>query len=146
MRLISFFGATLLVAACGTEPSPNIVGAWALTHTLSGGGVECTVSASLIIDASESSIVGTLSENQASCTQSGQPIEVTLLTRSIAGGLDGRDISFTTQIPEDSGDCAFEAFDGRVSASSMSGVVETRPVFCQGTFVQMSGTWEAERQ
>jgi hypothetical protein len=146
MRLIGFFWTTLVIAGCGTEPSPNIVGTWALTHTLSGGGVECTVSASLIIDASESSVTGTLSETQASCTQSGQPIAVTLLTRSIAGGLEGRDISFATQIPEGSGDCAFEAFDGRVSASSMSGVVETRPVFCQGTFVRMSGTWEAQRQ
>jgi hypothetical protein len=100
----------------------------------------------LVIDATEASVTGTLSENQASCTESGQPITVTLLTRSIAGGLDGRDITFTTQIPEGSGDCAFEAFDGRVSASSMSGVVETRPVFCQGTFVQMRGTWEAQRQ
>src|SRR3954468_2467665 len=129
MRRIAFLCTTLVIAACGTEPSPNVVGTWALTHTLSGGGIECTVSGSLIIDASESSVAGTLSENQASCTQSGQPIGVTLLTRSTAGGLHGRGLSFTPQVPEGAGDCAFEAFDGRVSGSSMSGVVETRPVF-----------------
>jgi hypothetical protein len=146
MRPIGFLCATLLIAACGTEPSPNIVGAWALTSSTSGGTFACTVSASLVIEASEASVTGTLMQNQASCTDAGQPIPIVTQTRSIVGELDGRDITFTTQIPRDSGDCAYSVFDGRATAEDMSGVVETRPVFCQGTFVQMRGTWEAQRQ
>jgi hypothetical protein len=134
--------ATLLGGACGTEPSPNIVGTWSLTSSHAGGSFACTIEAALTLVGSGTSVTGSLTEEQVTCTDAGQPIEI--VPRS--GELDGREISFTTQIRRDSGDCAFEVFQGRVTDPTMSGVVETRPVFCQGTFVQMQGTWEAQRR
>jgi hypothetical protein len=138
--------ATLLVGACGTEPSPDIAGTWTLTRSLAGGSRACTTSAALTFAGSGASRTGTLTEEQVSCTDAGQPIDIAPQSYTIVGDLDGRDISFTTQIPRDSGICAFEVFEGRATDATMSGVVETRPVFCQGIFVQLQGTWEAHRR
>jgi hypothetical protein len=131
---------------CGTEPTADIVGTWSLTSSTSGGGIACTAVAILTVEQSGASITGSLAEQQVSCTEAGQTLPVQARTRAIVGEVSGRDISFTTQVPEGGGDCAFDAFDGRVTGGAMSGAVENRAVFCQGTFVQMRGTWQGQRQ
>ena len=136
---------TVLTGACGTEPRPDVTGTWTLTSSRAGGSFACTIVATLTLEESEGSLTGTLAEEQVSCSDNGQPVAVEPTSHTIAGELSGRRISFTTQVPAGSGACAFEAFEGSATDAAMSGSLETRPVFCQGTFVQMQGIWEAAR-
>jgi hypothetical protein len=136
----------LLAGACGTEPNPDVGGTWSLTSTSSGGDFACTVEALLTITSGGANLSGTLVEEQAACTSGGEPTEVVAQTYGIIGRLEGDDISFSTQEREGNSGCAFTVFEGRAADSTMSGRLETRPVFCQGTFVQMRGTWQAQRR
>jgi hypothetical protein len=136
----------LVVWACGTEPNPEVGGTWSLTSSFAGGDFACAVEALLTLTSDGADLTGTLVEEQATCTSAGEPIAVVTESHPIVGELDGDEISFTAQEGEGGGGCAIVVFDGRVDDSTMSGQLETRPVFCQGTFVQMQGTWQAERR
>jgi hypothetical protein len=136
----------LLVGACGTEPNPEVGGTWSLTSSFAGGDVACTVEALLTLTTDAEDLTGTLIEEQATCTSAGESIEVATQSHPIVGELDGDGISFTAQVDEGGGGCAVMVFEGRASASAMSGQLETRSVFCKGTFVRMHGTWQAERR
>jgi hypothetical protein len=137
----------LVVWACGTEPKPEVGGTWSLTSSFAGGDFACTVEALLTLTTDRADLMGTLVEDQATCTSAGEPIEVVTQSHAITGELDGGEVSFRTLVGEGSGDCATMVFEGRASGeSTMSGQLETRSIFCQGTFVQMHGTWQAERR
>jgi hypothetical protein len=135
----------MLAAACGTENSPDVGGIWSMSYDHAGGSFACTVQAHLTLEPDGTSLTGNLTEDQATCTNAGQPVQVQLQSFTVSGDLDGNQISFTAQPPPEGGDCAFEAFEGQVAEGGMSGSVETRPLTCQGTFIQLQGTWEAQR-
>jgi hypothetical protein len=146
-RCFRWAPAVLLVAgACGTEPNPDVGGTWSLTSTSAGGDLVCTVEALLTITSGGANLTGTLVQEQVACTSAGEPSEAVAQSYGIIGTLEGDDISFSTQEREGHGGCAFTVFEGRAADSTMSGRLETRPVFCQGTFVQMRGTWQAQRR
>jgi hypothetical protein len=136
---------SLFLASCGTEPNANLVGAWSLTATYGGGDVTCTVLATLTLEGSGSSLTGTLAEEAGTCSDGGTEFPISPDTFDVIGTVDGRDVGFTPQPPEGQSPCSLFRFEGRVSGDRMSGAVRTIPVFCQGTYVEMNGTWQAER-
>jgi hypothetical protein len=91
------------------------------------------------------SLTGSLAEEQVDCSENGTPLAVTPDTTSVIATLEGQDLSFTPQSPEGEAPCALFNFEGQVSDEEMSGTMRTAPVFCQGTYVEMSGTWQALR-
>jgi hypothetical protein len=138
----SALGALLL--ACGTEPNPDVTGAWSLTASYGGGGFACTVVATLTLQGS-GSLSGTFAEEQVDCTDIGTPIAITPQTTNVIGTVEGRTLIFTPQPPEGEAPCAVLTFRSTVAAERLSGTVQTTPIFCQGTYVEMTGTWEAQR-
>ena len=122
-----------------------MTGAWSLTATYAGGSLSCTVQGQLILDGSGSSLSGSLAEEQAGCTDNGTPIALTPDTLNVIATIAGRTLSFTPQAPEGEAPCAVLNFEGAVSGDQISGTVRTTPVLCQGTYVAMSGTWQAQR-
>jgi hypothetical protein len=136
----------VFAGACSTEPNPEVGGTWSLTSSSAGGDLVCRVEALLTITVAGSNLTGTLVQEEVACTRAVEPSPAIAQTYGIIGKLDGDDISFSTQEQEGGGGCAFTVFEGRAADSSISGQLETRPVFCQGTFVQMRGTWQAQRR
>jgi hypothetical protein len=134
-----------LLAGCGTEPSLDIAGTWSVTASYSGGGSTCTVVATLTVFGTGPSWSGRLAETQAGCASNGVPVTFPPDTANVIGTADGRSLSFTPQPPEGESPCALLNFEGEVGGDQMSGTVRTTPVFCQGTYVQMNGTWDAQR-
>jgi hypothetical protein len=134
-----------LFAGCGTEPSPDLTGAWSISASYQGGALVCTLLGRLTLDASEPSLSGSLAEEQVDCTEAGTPLTIRRDTANLIGTVDGRNLSFTPQPPEGESACALFHFEGRVADDRMSGTVGTTPVFCQGTYVEMNGTWQAQR-
>jgi hypothetical protein len=135
-------GALLL--GCVTEPSP-VRGAWSLTASYGGGDFTCTVLAKLTLDGSGSSYPGTFAEEHVDCTNAGTPLTITPDTLSVFATIQGRTISFTPQSLDGESGCAVLNFEGQVVDDRISGMVRTRPVFCQGTYLEMKGTWQAQR-
>ena len=140
----SIAGLTAGASGCSTEP-PAIAGTWNLTYTLATGSYTCSVDGSLDVEEDGASLTGTLVQEEATCTEAGGPVEVVLQSYTIVGSLDGDTIEFRTERARDDGECAYAVFAGAASASKMSGSVETRITFCQGTPVPLQGTWQAER-
>jgi hypothetical protein len=134
-----------LLAGCGTEPSPDMAGAWSVTANYAGGGLTCMVLGTLTLGSSGPSLSGSLAESEANCTENGAPLTLTPDTANIIGTADGQRLSFTPQPAEGESPCALFNFEGQIAGDRMSGTVRTTPVFCQGTYVQMNGTWQAQR-
>jgi hypothetical protein len=103
------------------------------------------IQATLTLDVTERSVSGSLAEKQAGCTSNGTPITLATDTANVIGTAEGRSFSFTPQPPEGDTSCALLNFQGQVAGDRMSGTVWTTPVFCQGTYVEMSGTWQGQR-
>jgi hypothetical protein len=135
----------VLLGACGMEPSPEILGVWSVTASYAGGGYTCTVLATLSVDVTAPSLSGSFAEREAGCINDGMPLTLTPDTANVIGTAEGRRFSFTPQPAEGESFCALLNFEGSVAGGRMMGTVRTTPVLCQGTYVQMSGTWEAER-
>jgi hypothetical protein len=142
---LATIGFAALLAGCGTEPSPHLAGAWSVTASFAGGGSTCTVLATLTLDDSGPSLSGSFAEHQVTCTTDGPPRAFTPDTTTIIGTADGRGLSFTPQPPEGESSCSLLRFEGEAAEDRMSGTVGTIPVFCQGIYVQMNGSWEAQR-
>src|SRR3954454_23623451 len=150
LQLGRFNGTTTLIlagllAGCGTEPNPEVTGAWSVTANYAGGGLTCSVLATLTLDGNGPSLSGNLAESEATCTENGTPLTLTPDTANIVGTASGGKLTFTTQPSEGESPCALLNFEGQVGNEQMSGTVRTTPVFCQGTYVQMNGTWQAQR-
>ena len=137
--------ATTSLVACGTEPTPEITGSWSLTASYAGGTLSCTLQATLHLDGNGASIPGSLIENAASCTDAGRPIDLVPQSHTLVATLNGRSISLLPQPPPEARGCALFRYEGTLSSETMSGTVATEPDFCQGTYVQMNGSWHAER-
>lgn len=135
----------VLFAGCGTEPGPEVVGAWSVTASYTGGGFACAVLGSLTLDAAEPSLAGSLAEEQVDCTDNGTPLTITPDTANLIGTVEGRKLSFTPQPSQGESPCALLNFEGRIGDDQISGTVRTTPIFCQGTYVEMNGTWQARR-
>jgi len=135
----------VFLAACGTEPSPDLTGTWSFTTTYAGGSFACTILATLTLDGSGSSVPGSLAEEQVGCTDNGSPVTFAPDTSSLTAAVGGGRISFTPEPGEAESPCAVFGYKGSVSADRMSGTVKTTPVFCQGTYTEMNGTWQAQR-
>jgi hypothetical protein len=144
-RTATEFILAVLLAGCGTEPSPQVSGAWSVTANYAGGGLTCMVLATLTLNGSGTSLSGSWAEDQATCTDNGTPLTLTPDTASIIGTVQGGKLSFTPQPAEGESPCALLNFEGQVTGEQISGSVRTTPVFCQGTYVQMNGTWQAQR-
>jgi hypothetical protein len=136
---------TVVLAACGTGPTPDLAGTWSLTTSYGGGGFACTIQATLTLDGSGASVPGNLAQELVDCTDNGSPVAFALDTSSFTAAIGGRRISFTPQPEEAESPCALLGFQGTVSGDRMSGTVRTTPVFCQGIYVEMNGTWQAQR-
>jgi hypothetical protein len=134
----------VLLASCGTEPSPDLGGVWSVTASYAGGTLSCTVLATLALNVSGSSVSGSFAENEANCSENGTPLTITPDTSNVIGTVDGRGLSFTPQPSEGDSPCAVFHFTGQVADDRISGTVQTSPVFCQGTYVEMTGTWQAQ--
>jgi hypothetical protein len=134
-----------LLAGCGTGPTPALGGAWNLTASYGGGGLSCTVLATLMLNGSGSALSGTFAERQADCTFNGTPTTITLDTADVLGTADGSKVSFTPQPGQGESPCALFRYQGQATDERMSGKVQTIPVFCQGTYVELNGTWQADR-
>jgi hypothetical protein len=137
--------AAILVGGCGTEPQPEVSGTWNLTARYGGEGSSCIRSGTLTLAGSGAAVDGTL-EHEAECTEGGTPRVVPPETESVSATVEGRFISFTPLPLNGETGCAVLRFEGRVGDDVMFGTVETIPVFCQGTYTPMQGSWEAERQ
>lgn len=134
------------LAACGTEPTPDLTGIWSFTTSYGGGGFACTILATLTLNGSGVSVPGSLAQEQVDCTDNGSPVTFASLdTSSFTAAIGARRISFTPQPSEAESVCLVFGFQGTVSGDRMSGTVRTTPVFCQGTYVEMNGTWQAQR-
>jgi hypothetical protein len=134
-----------LLASCGTEPNTDVAGAWSVTANYAGGAFACLVAATLTLNGTGSSVSWDFAQTQVNCTDNGIPVTIARDTTQVIGTVDGRKLSFTPQPPEGESPCALLNFEGQVAEDQVSGTVRTTPVFCQGTYVQMSGTWQAQR-
>src|SRR4051812_7751881 len=83
----------LFAIGCGTEPTADVVGTWNLSSSTSGGTFACSSVALLSVKVSGASITGSFTEQQASCTEAGEPVAVVPQTRAIVGEVSGRDVS-----------------------------------------------------
>ena len=138
------FALGALLAGCGTEPNPDLAGAWSVTASYAGGGITCMVLATLTFDGSGSSLSGSFAESQVNCSDNGTPLTITPDTANVIGTANGRTLSFTPQPRQGESPCALLHFDGQVAGDRISGTVRTTPIFCQGTYVEMDGTWQAQ--
>ena len=134
-----------LLTGCGTEPSPDVTGAWSLTTSYAGGDFTCTVLATLTLEGSGLSLSGIFAEEHVDCTNVGSPLTITPDTLSVFARVEGGTITFTPVSPDGGSGCADLNFEGRVHDDRIFGTVRTTPVFCQGTYLEMRGTWEAQR-
>jgi hypothetical protein len=103
------------------------------------------VLATLTLDATEPSLSGSFAEKQGDCTSNGTPLTLVPDTANVIGNAEGRSFSFTPQPAEGESPCALLNFEGEAAGDRIAGTVHTTPVFCQGTYVQMSGTWQGQR-
>jgi hypothetical protein len=143
-RIMSLTLAALL-AGCATEPSPALGGDWSLSASYSGGDLTCMLQATLTLYGSGPSLSGRLAETRVDCTSNGTPLTITPDTVQVVGTADGRRLSFTPQSPEGESHCAVFSYEGQAAEDRMLGTVRTTPVFCQGTYTQLNGTWHAQR-
>jgi hypothetical protein len=104
------------------------------------------VLATLTFVGSRPSWSGTLAEEQVDCTSAGTPLTIAPDTLDVIVTLDGGTINFSPLSREGASGCADFNFEGRVWDDQMFGTVKTTPVFCQGTYVEMRGTWQAQRE
>jgi len=132
-------------ASCGTGPSPDVTGTWSFASTWGGGGFDCTVSGTLTLTPASGSMSGILVEEQVHCVDNGTPITVAPGSKDLLGEVNGRAISFSPQPPEGESPCVHIRYEGRASYNRLSGTVRTTPIFCQGTYEEMTGTWQAQR-
>lgn len=133
-----------MAAACGNEPSPDVTGAWTLITSFAGGNLQCTSQGTLTLENTGAGLSGTFVEEAASCTESGTPISLVLSSYTLSGSVEGSSIDFTLQPQDGQQGCAEFRFQGQTAESHLSGAISTQPVFCQGTYTEMSGSWTAE--
>jgi hypothetical protein len=140
-------GGTLVIVigACGTDPSPDVTGSWSTTMSFAGGSLECSTQGVLTLQGTGSDLSGTLVEVQAACSEQGVPISISLSDYSIAATREGSSIGLRLQAPPEQQGCSEFVLDGQARDAEMTGTLATEPIFCQGTYVEMTGTWSATR-
>jgi hypothetical protein len=144
---IAFALVAAMTTGCGSEPSPpDVTGTWALITSSTGGNFECSSQGSLTLQSDGAELGGTFVEEQAGCSELGSPISVVLSSYTVLGSVGGSFISFRLQPAEGQEGCAEFRFQGRITESELSGTLGTQPVFCQGTYIEITGTWIAQRR
>ena len=147
MRWVGLLAPAAVLAACGGELGPvELGGRWAVTADYGGGTIQCSVAGALEFPADPASGPGSYQEERVDCTDAGVPLDIQPQTYTVVHSLENRSITFVPYPEPDPGAaCAVLRFAGSVGADRMGGTVETMPVFCQGTYLEMRGTWRASR-